>query len=83
MATPAFCDSLAALAEAHRGVPLQGAFLGAHFYLAIPRRGDQFAIGSLFRPLDRLEEEAGRLLHDVQIVHRVIDCLHGDRPQDL
>ncbi|MGH6944724.1 MAG: DUF3137 domain-containing protein [Geminicoccaceae bacterium] len=81
--TPSFCDSLAALADAHQGAPLQGAFLGERFYLAMPRRGDQFAIGSLFRPLDRLEDDAARLLHDVQIVHRVIDCLHGERPQDL
>jgi hypothetical protein len=77
--TPAFCDALVALAEAHDGQPLQAAFLGRHLYLAMPRQGDQFRLGAVFRPLDRLEEEAGRVLHDVQIVHRVIDTLHGDR----
>jgi hypothetical protein len=44
----------------------------------MPRRGDRFRLGSIFRPLDDLENEAGRVLHDVQIVHRVIDTLHGD-----
>lgn len=77
--TPGLCDALVALAEAHDGRPLQAAFLGRHFYLAMPKQGDQFRLGSLFRPLDRLEEDAGRVLHDVQIVHRVIDTLHGER----
>ena len=77
--TPGLCDALVALAEAHDGRPLQAALLGRHFYLTMPKRGDHFSLGSLFRPLDRLEEDAGRVLHDVQIVHRVIDTLHGDR----
>jgi hypothetical protein len=77
--TPDLCDALVALAEAHDGQPLQAAFLGRHFYLAMPRPGDQFRLGTLFRPLDRLEADAGRVLHDIQIVHRVIDTLHGIR----
>jgi hypothetical protein len=80
--SPAFCDAMVALAEAHDGKPLQGAFAGRHFYLAMPRSGDQFRLGSVFRPLDDLEAEAGRVLHDVQIVHRVIDTLHGERPRN-
>jgi hypothetical protein len=75
--SPAFCDTMVALAEAHDDKPLQGAFAGRHFYIAMPRSGDQFRLGSVFRPLDDLEAEAGRVLHDVQIVHRVIDTLHG------
>jgi Protein of unknown function (DUF3137) len=82
--SPAFCDAMVALAEAHDGKPLQGAFAGRHFYLAMPRSGDQFRLGSVFRPLDDddLEAEAGRVLHHVQIVHRVIDTLHGERPRN-
>jgi Protein of unknown function (DUF3137) len=77
---PAFCDAVVALAEAHDGQAIQGAFHLSWFYLTIPRRRDQFRLGSLFRPLDSLEEDAQRVLQDVRIVHRVIDTLHGDRP---
>jgi hypothetical protein len=77
--SPAFCDAMVALAEAHDAKPLQGAFAGRHFYLAMPQSGDRFRLGSVFRPLDDLEAEAGRVLHDVQIAHRVIDTLHGDQ----
>jgi hypothetical protein len=49
-------------------------------FVAMRRSGDRFRIGSVFRPTDRLEEEAARLLEEVQIVHRLIDYLHGDRP---
>ena len=75
---PAFCDAMIALAEAHDGQPIQGAFRLRWFYLTIPKRRDEFRLGSLFRSLDDLEEEADRVLQDVRVVHRVIDTLHGD-----
>lgn len=78
--TPSLCDSLAELAEAHQGAALQGAFIDHAFFLAMPKKADQFRVGSLFRSLDQLEAEVDGLLHDVQIVHRVIDYLYGDRP---
>jgi hypothetical protein len=77
---PAFSDAMVALAEAHQGEPMQGAFRAHWFYLTIQKRRDQFRLGSLFRPLDTLEAEAERALHDVQIVHRVIDTLRGVHP---
>jgi hypothetical protein len=78
---PAFCDAMVALAEAHVGQAIQGAFRLRWFYLTIPsKRRDQFRLGSLFRTLEGLEEDAHRVLQDVRIVHRVIDTLHGDRP---
>lgn len=78
--TPGVCDALLGLADAHENRPVRAAFAGRRFYLAIPKRGDQFRLGSLFRSLGNLEQEAGRVLHDVQLVHRVIDQLHGGRP---
>jgi hypothetical protein len=75
--TPAFCDALVELAEAHAGQPIQGAFRLGWFYLTLPKRRDQFRLGSLFRSLDGLEAEAERVLHDVRIVQRVIDTLHA------
>jgi hypothetical protein len=77
--SPSMCDALVALAEGHEGRPIQGAFQGRWFYLTMPKRGDQFRLGSLFRSLDGLKDEAERVLQDVRIVHRVIDTLHGDR----
>ena len=75
--TPSFCDAMVELAEAHAGQPIQGAFRLGWFYLTLPKRRDQFRLGSLFRSLDGLEAEAEQVLHDVRIVHRVIDTLHG------
>ena len=74
---PGVCDALVALAESHPGEAMQGAFQGRWFYLTLARRSDQFRLGSLFRSLDGLEQEAGQVLHDIQIVHQVIDTLHG------
>jgi hypothetical protein len=75
--SPGVCDALVALAEAHPKEAMQGAFQGRWFYLTLARRSDQFRLGSLFRSLDGLEQEAGQVLQDIQIVHRVIDTLHG------
>lgn len=78
--TPGLCDNLVALAEAHDGAPFQAAFAGRRFFVALPKRADPFRVGSLFRSTDALEGEVAHLLQDVQIVHRLIDYLHGDRP---
>jgi hypothetical protein len=79
--TPELGGNLVALAAAHDGARFQAAFVNGRFFLAMPKRGDLFRAGSLFRSTDELEGEAARLLQEVQIVHRLIDYLHGDRPQ--
>ena len=73
---PGVCDALVALAEGHPRRAIQGAFQGRWCYLTLASRSDQFRLGSLFRSLDGLEQEAGQVLHDIQIVQRVIDTLH-------
>ena len=78
--TPALCANLVALAEAQDGALFQAAFADGRFFVAMRRRGDQFRVGSLFRSADQLENEAMLLLQEVQIVHRLIDYLHGERP---
>jgi hypothetical protein len=75
---PGFCDAMVVLAERHQGRPIQGAFRGRWFYLTMPRRGDRFRLGSLFRSLEGLGAEAQQVLQEVRIVHRVIDTLHGE-----
>jgi len=77
--TPELCANLAALA--HDGAPFEAAISDGRLFVALPKRGDLFRIGSLFRSTDALEEDAARVLHDVQIVHRLIDYLQGDRPR--
>lgn len=81
--TPPFLDSLVALAEAHRGRPLRAAFTDGVFLLAVPMRRDLFEPASIFRPIYTVEADLHRLLFDVTTVHRVIDFLHGDRPDRL
>jgi hypothetical protein len=78
--TPELCANLVALVAAQDGAPFQAAFADGRFFVAMRRRGDQFGIGSVFRSTAMLEHEAARLLQEVQIVHRLIDYLHGDRP---
>ncbi len=79
--TPELCANLAALAAAHDGAPFEAAITAGRLFVALPKRGDLFRIGSLFRSTDALEEDAAAVLHDVQIVHRLIDTLRGDRPR--
>jgi Protein of unknown function (DUF3137) len=79
--TPALCANLVALAAAQGGAPFQAAFADGRFFVAMRKRGDRFRVGSLFRSTDQLESEAACLLGEVQIVHRLIDHLHGDRPR--
>ena len=78
--TPELCANLVTLAAAQDGAPFQAAFADGRFFVAMRRRGNQFRIGSVLRSTDLLEDEAARLLEEVQIVHRLIDYLHGDRP---
>jgi hypothetical protein len=78
--TPALCANLVALAAAQGGARFQAAFTDGRFFMALRRRGDRFRVGWLFRPIEELESEAACLLDEVQIVHRLIDHLHGDRP---
>ena len=78
--TPTLCANLVALATAQGSAPFQAAFTDGRFFLALRRRGDRFRVGSLFRPIEELESEAARVLDEVQVVHRLIDHLHGDRP---
>jgi len=53
------------------------------FLLSVPMRRDLFEPASIFRPVYTIEADLHRLLLDVTIVHRVIDFLHGDRPEKL
>ena len=81
--TPAFLESWVAVAEASQGSAIRAAFVGDEFLAALPSKRDLFETGSLFTPVDRIEEDLHQLLWEVTIVQRLIDFLHGDRPQAL
>ena len=76
--------TLVALAAEHAGEDpdrrFGAAFDAGEFLIALPRQSELFEIGDLYRPLDELGSEMGRLLTEVTIPHRVIDQLHGDSP---
>lgn len=78
--SPAFRASLAAMAEAHEEPPLGAAFAEGIFRLALPTKRDLFEPGSVWRSALRAEADARRLLAEVAIPVRVIDYLHGVRP---
>jgi len=79
--TPDLCAHLVAFASSQDGTPFQAAFADRRFFVAMPKRGDLFRIGSLFRSTDGLERDAAAVMDEVQIVHRLIDCLHGHHPR--
>ncbi len=81
--SPAFLDSMVALASAAGRVPPTAAFAEGRFLLALPHRRDLFEIGRLHRSLDHLEADLRSLADEVTTAHRVIDFLHGDRPPRL
>lgn len=53
------------------------AFHGDLFYLALPRKGDFLGLGSLFKPLNTLEEDLHQALSDLDLPRRMIDALTG------
>ncbi|MBT5416212.1 MAG: DUF3137 domain-containing protein, partial [Rhodospirillaceae bacterium] len=78
---PAFRANLVALAEAHGEAPLGAAFAEGIFRLALPTKRDLFEPGSIWRSALRVEADTRRLLAEVAIPIRVIDYLHGVRPE--
>lgn len=75
--TPGFADAMAHLASTAGWRGLDAAFEKPNLAIALPRRGDLFRVGSLFRPASQLGRDAHRLLDEVLTVHRLIDLLHG------
>lgn len=56
---------------------IDAGFSGTRFVLLLPKGGNSFAVGGLFRPLSRLRDDAHRLLDEIMVVHRLIDVLKG------
>ena len=80
---PAFLDTMVALADQAGERALNAAFSDGRFLLALPVSRDLFEIGKLHRSLDHLEDDLRALLKQFTIAHRLIDHLHGERPELL
>lgn len=76
--TPAFLDSLVAIADAVEGAAVRAAFFEGNFALALPTGRDLFGSGSIFHPVFAVEDDIRDLLWQIAIIHRLIDYLHGD-----
>ncbi len=70
-----------ALADAYDATSLGAAFVDGVFLLAVPVAGDLFEPGSIKRSVYDCEADIHEFLKQVTIAHRVIDHLHGNRPE--
>jgi hypothetical protein len=74
---PDLAATLARLAATAGWRRIDAGFSGTRFILLLPKGGNSFSVGGLFRPLSRLRDDAHRLLEEVMVVHRLIDVLKG------
>lgn len=74
---PQLATTLARLAATAGRQGIDAAFIASNFLLLLPKRGNAFAPGGLFRPLSRLPHEAHALMQEILVVHRLIDALKG------
>lgn len=75
--TPPLAAVMARLAASAGRRGIDAAFDFDQFLLLLPRRGDQFRVGGLFRSVRRLRADAHRLLDEILTVHRLIETLKG------
>lgn len=75
--TPQFIAVMTTLATSAGRKGIDAAFDVDQFLLLLPRRGDQFKVGGLFRSVRRLRVDAHRLMDEILMVHRLIETLKG------
>lgn len=78
-----FLAAMVDLAEATNEKALNAAFVDGRFLLALPRQRSLFNIGEVNPPLHQMRNVFEQLVREITLPHRVIDFLHGDRPQLL
>jgi hypothetical protein len=77
---PGLAATLARLAATAGRRRIDAAFVASHFALLLPKGGNAFAVGGLFRNLGRLAPDAHALLDEIMVVHRLIDLLTQPAP---
>jgi len=78
-----FLTAMADLAGAAGEQAPNAAFVDGRFLLAPPRQRRLFDIGETNPPRHRMRNVFEYFVREVTLPHRVIDFLHGDRPQLL
>ncbi len=82
--TPAFLENLLAIGDSEggdKGVKgLEAGFEDDSFFLALSRKGNFLAMGSLTTSVLDIENELHGVFDDLALVYRIIDRLHGDHP---
>ena len=82
---PAFLDSLIAIGTSEGGrkgtKAMVAGFNGESFYLALSRSGGFMEMGKLTKPVIEMEDDLHNIFSDIEIVHRIIDRLHGIDPE--
>jgi len=79
---PSFLDNMLAIAQSHDG-RVRAAFIDGWFLLALKSGKSFFEPVSLFRNTDDLKDRTRSLIDEMLIAHRLIDFLHGERPERL
>ena len=75
--TPRFVSVMARLAASAGRKGIDAALDIDQFLLLLPRRGDQFKVGGLFRSVSRLRLDAHRVMDEILVVHRLIGTPKG------
>ncbi len=81
LVSPGFCKNMLALADAYSDKSLGAAFVDGVFLLAVPVPGDLFEPGSIKRSVYDCEDDIHEFLKEITVAHRVIEYLHGERPE--
>lgn len=77
---PGFLNTLLQIARREGGgtsKPMVAGFDGDAFYLALYRKRDFLRMGGLTTPVATMEAELHAIFDDIEVVHRIIDRLHG------
>lgn len=79
---PAFLDNVLSIAENEAGrrgaKALRAGFVGNSFWLAVERTDGFLKMGKLSAPITEMEPVLHAIFSDIEMVHRIIDRLHGD-----
>ncbi len=76
-----FLTAMVDLAKAADEKALNAAFVDGRFLLALPRQTSLFDIGETNPPRHQMRAVFKHFVREITLPHRVIDFLHGDRPQ--
>ncbi|MEM1276188.1 MAG: DUF3137 domain-containing protein [Pseudomonadota bacterium] len=72
-----FADGLLELGKSVSSKPVRAAMEGSWLYLAIPQSRNLLSLGSLWKPVQEIEEELHHVIEELTLPRRVIEILSG------